>query len=238
VSARVAWRAAAWAVAAVAPRAALAGLATLAACGPGTAGTPPPAQPQGPVAAVVPAGDTSASATLPPGYGRLRQEDIAVRVELVGGVVVQALPLDESVIRLLAPDTYRALRGLLEGQRARLAEIARRYGRPRYSVWDVTYFGTEQGEARFSPQELIVTNVGRDFRPLDVVPLTPGFGEQRLRLRDRQRALFVFDGGIDVSQPIVVGVEAARDSSWNAARVEQLERERALVRSRAARVRP
>jgi hypothetical protein len=211
--------------------------ALVAACGPGTAGAPP-AQAPGPAAAAIPAGDTSATASVPAGFGRLRQEDVAVRTQLVGGVVVQAMPLDESVIRLLAPDTYRQLRGVMEGQRARLAEIARRYGLPRYSVWDVTYFGTEQGEARFSPQEFIVTNVGRDFRPLDVIPLTPGFGEQRLRLRDRQRALFVLDGIVDVTQPITVTVEAVRDSSWNADRVRVLERERSLIRSRAARTRP
>jgi hypothetical protein len=214
----------------------LGGAALAAACGPGTAGAPAPAP--APAAAAVPAGDTSASASLPAGYGRLRQDDIAIRVELVGGVVVQALPLDESVIRLLAPDTYRSLRGLLESQRPRLTEVARRFGLPRYSVWDVTYFGTEQGEARFSPQELTVTNVGRDFRPLDVIPLTPGFGEQRLRLRDRQRGLFVLDGTIDVEQPITVTVETARDSSWNRDRIQLLERERALIRSRTGRARP
>ena len=44
----------------------------------------------------------------------------------------------------------------------------------------------ERGETRFSPREFVITNVGRDFRPIDVIPLTPGFGEQRLRrLRHR-----------------------------------------------------
>jgi hypothetical protein len=158
-------------------------------------------------------------------------------VQLVGGVSVRAVPLDESVIRLLAPDSYRTLRGILESQRVRLGELARRFNLPRYSVWYVTYFGAEQGEARFSPQEFIVTNAGRDFRPLDIIPLTSQFGAQRLAQRDQQAGLLVFDGALDVNQPLAVSIEGTRDESWAAPRgpLERIERERALVRSRSSR---
>ncbi|MBV9879752.1 MAG: hypothetical protein JO180_04610 [Gemmatirosa sp.] len=193
------------------------------------AGAPPTA------AGRLPTDDPSAT-LLPAGFGTLRQDDVALRVGLVGGVTVRLIPLDEGVIRLLSPDSYRALHDLQAGRSAQLAEIARRFGYQKYSVWYVSFFGSEQGEARFSPQEVIITNAGRDFRPLDIVPLTPGFGEQRLRQRSTQSALYVFDGTLDVNQSqLTVTVETTPDDSWGNVVLPRIERERALVRSRAAR---
>ena len=101
--------------------------------------------------------------------------------------------------------------------------------------------GTEQGEARFSPQEVIVTTAGRDLRPLDLVPLTPGFGEQRLQQRSQQSALYVFDGTLDVWQSqLVVTVQGVRSDAWGATGgpLSRLDRERTLVRGRAAQSAP
>ena len=97
----------------------------------------------------------------------------------------------------------------------------------------VNFFAQEQGETRFSPLEIVIRNVGRDFRPLDVFPLTPGFGEYRLRQRDTQSALFAFDGQVDPNQPLSMIVETVESSGWQAV-LQRVERERALVRSRAA----
>ncbi len=170
---------------------------------------------------------------VPPGLGTLRQDDVAIRLTLDGGVTVRLIPLDESVIRLLSRDSYQSLHDLAAGRAAQLREIARRAGNARLSVWQATFYGTEQAEARFSPQEVIVTTGGRDFRPLDIVPLTPGFGSQRIRQRGVQSALYAFDGTLDVNQPqLVVTVQGARDGSWGSAVLPRLERERALVRTR------
>jgi hypothetical protein len=68
-----------------------------------------------------------------------------------------------------------------------------------------------------------------------VLPLTAGFGGQRLRQREVQSALYVFDGALDVNQPLVVTVETTRDESWARVVLPRVERERALVRSRAQR---
>jgi hypothetical protein len=103
-------------------------------------------------------------------------------------------------------------------------------------VWLVTFYGVEQGEASFSPQEVIITNAGRDFRPIDIVPLTPGFGEQRVRQRGQQSALYVFDGALNLNQaPLSVNIAGSRNESWGApgGPLEKIERERPLVRSRA-----
>jgi len=213
-------------------------LALLAACGGASAETGVGAvsspAPSASAAGQQTADDTTGSNLVPPGFGSLRQDDIAVRVQLVGGLTVRAIPLEESVIRLLSPDSYRALRDLQESRRTQISAVQQRFRYPRYSLWYVSFFGEEQGEARFSPQELIITSAGRDFRPLDIIPLTSGFGEQTLKQRESQSALYVFDGAIEVGQPLAVTVETVRSDSW-AGVLQRIERERAAVRSRASR---
>jgi hypothetical protein len=168
----------------------------------------------------------------PPGFGTLRQDDISLKLT-VANLQVRATPLDESIIRLLSPDSYRAMSELKRSKSEAIAAVARRNAVRDLSLWYVSFFAVEQGETRFSPREFIITNVGRDFRPLDVLPITPGFGEQRLRQNGRQDGLYVFDGQLDVQQPLTVSYETARNDSWGQI-LPQIERERALVKSRAA----
>jgi hypothetical protein len=213
-------------------RTAMAWLLGVAGCAPAASGGAqvPPAAP--PSRTIV--GDTLDATWVPAGFGSLRQDDIAVRVAPVNGLQVRAIPLDERIIRLLSPDSYRTLRELRDGKAAAIEDVASRQRLPAYSLWLVSFFAVEQGETRFSPMELIISNVGRDFRPLDVIPLTPGFGEYRLRQREVQSAIFVFDGQLDVNQPLAAQLESARSVTDWAAVVRRIERERALVRSRAA----
>jgi len=168
----------------------------------------------------------------PPGFGTLRQDDISLRLT-IANLQVRATPLDESIIRLLSPDSYRAMSELKRSKSEAIAAVARRNAVRELSLWYVSFFAVEQGETRFSPREFIITNVGRDFRPLDILPITPGFGEQRLRQNGRQDGLYVFDGQLDVQQPLTVSYETARNDSWGQM-LPQIERERALVKSRAA----
>lgn len=168
---------------------------------------------------------------VPAGYGSLKQEDIAIRVAR-GGLQVQAIPLDETIIRVLSPDSYRALREQLASRRPSLDSLARRTGLGGFSVWLVRFHGLEQGETPFSPMEFIVTSVGRDFRPIEVMPVTPGFGQQRLRQREVQQALYAFDPQVNVNQPLTVQYETSRNSEWPLI-LSRIERERVLVRSRA-----
>jgi hypothetical protein len=169
----------------------------------------------------------------PPGFGTLRQDDVALRLVTSANLQIRATPLDESIIRLLSPDSYRAMSELKRSKTDAIAQVARRNAVRELSLWYVSFFAFERGETRFSPREFIITNVGRDFRPLEVIPLTPGFGEQRLRQNARQDALYVFDGQVDVRQPLTISYETARNDGW-ADLLPQIERERALVKSRAA----
>lgn len=168
---------------------------------------------------------------VPAGYGSLKQEDVAIRLSR-RGLQVQAIPLDETIIRVLSPDSYRALREQRLSRRTTLDSLARRSGLDGFSVWLVRFHGLEQGETPFSPMEFIITSVGRDFRPIDVLPVTPGFGQQRLRQREVQAAVYVFDPQVDVNQPITVQYETTRNTDWPVI-LARIERERVLVRSRA-----
>ena len=202
-------------------------LAAGAACAtaPGQAGTVP--LDAGPVT-----DDTSGRANVPPGFGTLRQDDIAIRLELQG-LEVRAIPLDESVIRLLTPDSYRALRELQESNKGAISAVARRSGGQRPDLWYVSFYGLEP-DVPFSPMELIITSGGRDFRALDIIPLSSGFGEERLKQRETQSAIYLFDAAIDLDQPLTVTFQTQADNSWELT-LQAIERERALVRARAAR---
>ncbi|MBL0940555.1 MAG: hypothetical protein IBJ03_16790 [Gemmatimonadaceae bacterium] len=187
-----------------------------------------------PAGAVSAVADTLDPNWVPAGFGTLRQDDIALKISPANGLQVRAIPLDERLIRLLSPDSYRALRDMQTSKTAQLQAIKDRSRLPNYSIWYVSFFALEQGETRFSPQEFIISNTGRDFRPLDMVPLTPGFGEYRLKQREVQSALFVFDGQIDVNQPVTSQMESIPSvTDWSSV-LQRVERERALVRSRAA----
>ena len=176
--------------------------------------------------------DTIGRANIPVGYGTLRQDDIAIRLELQG-LIVRAIPLDENLIRLLTPDSYRALRDLQESNKQAIAAVTRRTGGRAPDLWYVSFFGVEP-DVHFSPMELVITSSGRDFRALEVLPLSSGFGEQRLKQRETQSAIYLFEDAIDLDQPLTVTFQDVRNEDWEQI-LTRVERERALVRARASR---
>ena len=182
--------------------------------------------------AVIPVEDSSPTTGIPAGYGSLRQDDIAIRLE-PPGLIVRAIPLDENVIRLLTPDSYRALRDLQESNRRTIDAITRRSGNRQPDLWYVSFYGLEDN-ARFSPMDLTITSGGQDFRPIDVITLSTGFGEQRLHQRETQSAVYVYPGDIDVDHPLTVTFQGLQSSVWELL-LQRIERERALVRARALR---
>lgn len=174
--------------------------------------------------------DSTAATSIPAGFGTLRQDDIAIVLQ-PQGVRVTAIPLDENVIRTLAPDSYRSLRALLESRRQEIARRAAMHGLREPRVWYVLFYGLAP-DARFVPTDVTVSSGGRDFRPFDVVGISPGFGTQRLQPRDTQKGLLLFDEGLDVSQPVVVTMGAERNSDWDGI-LRKIDAERAAIRARA-----
>lgn len=172
---------------------------------------------------------------IPAGLGTLRQDEVSLRLQLPD-VLVKLIPMDEAVIRTLSADSYRALRELVESRRPAITRLAQQRGLQRTDVWYVSFYGLAP-DARFSPLELTITSAGRDFRPVEAIALSAGFGEQRVQPRETQSAFYLFEEGIELNQPITVALGTERNSSW-ATILRDVERERALIRSRAAQSRP
>lgn len=175
-------------------------------------------------------------AGLPPaGYGTLRQDDVAIHLE-TGTFALRVLPLDEHVIRLLAPDSYRSLSRLKESRREEIAEAAARSGITEPTLFLVQFFGL-QPEARFNPEDLTISSRNRFFRPIAILPLSPRWSELLLRQRETATAIYLYEDGIALLEPFVVSYDGMSTERW-AQVLPSLDRERAAVMSRATGRRP
>jgi hypothetical protein len=185
----------------------------------GTSGTQPARPPA--------ADDTQARAQrlVPPGYGTLHQDDVTPSLRS-GPLLIKVTPLAEEVIRLLAPDTYDRLHALAGSRRAEAEQAA--FNTP--ELFLVSFFSYEQ-DVTFTPEDLQLTHQGRLMRATRILPVTGGFGRQRLAQQENQSAIYVFDERIDYEQPITVRYELLESSEWTQI-VPKLEVERAKVRSR------
>lgn len=177
------------------------------------------------------AGDSMSSTLIPAGLGTVRQDSISIVLQ-PEGVRVAAIPLDESVIRVLAPDSYRSLHATLESRRQQIMQRAAMHSVRDPRVWIVRFVGLAP-DARFVPTDFTVTSGGREYRPFDIIPLSPGFGSQRLQPREQQSALLLFEEGLDVSQPLVVTMGSQRNTDWETILLKTIDPERAAIRARA-----
>lgn len=180
--------------------------------------------------AALPPSRLTAQDTIPAGYGTLRRDDITVRFA-TAQLEIQVLPLDEQVIRLLAPDTYRSLTSLKQQQRPALDTAAQRAGVARPTLVMVSFFGLVP-QARFTPEDVNITSRGRLFRPVGIVPLSPGWDSQQLEARQQAVALYLFEEGISFRETLTVSYQGLANDSWERS-VRALERERARVEQRA-----
>jgi hypothetical protein len=169
--------------------------------------------------------------TVPPGFGSLRRDDVAIRFR-TPQVEIQLLPLDEQVIRLLAPDTYQSLAALLRTRGDEVTQAAERAGVGRPMVFMVTFLGVVPA-ARFSPDDVTITSRGRLFRPAAIVPLSPRWGSYQLDAREQAAALYLYEDGIGLAEHLTVAYQGMQNDAWGRA-VSLLERERARAAARAA----
>jgi hypothetical protein len=168
--------------------------------------------------------------TIPAGYGTLRRDDIFVRFS-TGTIEVQVLPLDEEVIRLLAPDTYRSLHQLVKSRSNDIAEAAARAATDQATLIMVTYLGVVP-QARFNPEDLNITSRGRLFRPVAIVPLSPTWSSYQLDARQQAAAIYLFDPAISLREEMVVSYQGQSSNGWNNS-IRRLDQERARVKARA-----
>lgn len=172
----------------------------------------------------------AAQDTIPPGYGSLRRDDIVASFS-TGTVAIQVLPLDEQVIRLLAPDTYRSLRQLVQSRADDIAEAAQLANTENPVLVMVTFLGVVPA-ARFNPEDLNITSRGRLFRPIGIVPLSPTWGSNQLDARQQAVAIYLFERGISFREQMTISYQGLSSDVWTRS-LRLLNEERARVKARA-----
>ena len=179
--------------------------------------------------AVPPYYPCAAQDTVPAGFGSLRRDDIVVRLT-TGQVEIQVLPLDEQVIRLLAPDTYRSLEQLIESRHSDIADAAQRAGLSNPSLVMVTFYALVPG-ARFTPDDVQLQTRGRQLRPQGIVPLSPTWNTLQLDQKQQTVAIYLYDEGISWFDDLSASYQGPA-GSWSHS-VRLLQQERARVQARA-----
>ena len=149
------------------------------------------------------AADPRTNQLLPAGYGRLNQDDISLRL-VAGDMEIRFVPLEERVIRILAPDAYRALHDIRESRRVGIDSVSRRYGAAAPGVALVTFFSARTGQ-RFEPQDLYLSVLNQEFRAIGMVPISANFTSQQLQVRGQANAIYVFEIPIPVMQEFIMG---------------------------------
>jgi hypothetical protein len=170
---------------------------------------------------------------LPPaGYGTLRQSDATLGID-TETLLIQIVPLNEAVIRLLANDTYASLHRLRESMSEEIDRAASRWGIRDPTLFLVTFFG-RQAQARFIPEILQVTSQNRQFRPVEILPLSPMWSGQQLNQRETARAIYMYEDGIRLANQMIVSYDRFSSDAW-AQIIRVLDAERAAVLARAGR---
>jgi len=187
--------------------------------------TTPPAEGE-----LAPTTDAGQAELPPPGFGTLRQDDFTVPLAS-GALQIKVTPLDESVIRLAAPDTYQRLHGLARSRSDRIRDMGRQAGlREDASVFLVSFFTREQ-QAAYEPTGLQFLSNGILFRALGILPLTPEWGRQQVQQEETQSALYLFDPAIDLDVTFDVEYLGRRSLAWTGIiRTLQAERGRVVGR--------
>ena len=170
----------------------------------------------------------------PAGFGSLRQDEVAIRLQ-DEHIVITILPLAEWVTRLLAPDSYNAVHQLFEARAHEIAEAARRAGYAGVVAFLVMVYALDD-QVPFDPDDIAIQSRGRTFRPAAVVPISARWGEYRLPRRETASAIFLFDEAVDVFAPVTVQHAGLISTTWEST-LRRLEVERARVEARAKRPR-
>jgi hypothetical protein len=167
---------------------------------------------------------------IPPGFGSLSQNDLALRVRN-DELEIRFVPLDPGVTPLLARDAYKSLRNLVETHRRAIDSVAARAGVSQPGLALVTFFG-QRPEVRFDPQTLTLLIRNRLFRPLGLIPLNAKFASQQLGVREQASAIYLFEQEIPVDDSFTMSYAELVSEDWQG-KQSLLDRERARVAARA-----
>ncbi len=167
---------------------------------------------------------------LPPvGYGKLTQSDISLSIRS-NPVEVRFTPLNERLLRLLAPDAYRALRGMVETHQAAIDSVARQAGTSQPGVMMVTFFA-QQPDIRFDASSVSVSVRTRHIDAVGIIPLDALFSTQQLPVRGQAMGLYVFSEELPVYEPMTFSYGNITVDDWTR-KLRTFDRERARIDSR------
>jgi len=165
----------------------------------------------------------------PPGYGSLKQDNVSVRITL-NDIDVRFLPLDERLLRLLAPDAYESLHGLVESRRGAIDSAAREAGIGTPGLALVSFFAL-RADARFDPENISLSYRNQFARPAAIVPTSGHFTGRQLEVRRSASAIYLFDTPIPVYEQFDL-LYGTSQGSWSADIGRRIEIERARVQSK------
>ena len=175
-------------------------------------------------------GSLQAQAGLPPaGMGSLRQENLAVRID-ARNIQIRVLPLNEFILRLLAPDSYRSHHALRAARDEEILRTAQEYGVAQPVVFLVTVYATAE-QAPFAPEQLTITSRGRYFRPLGILPLSPQWDQHRVGQGETASAIYLYEDGVALLEPLIIDYDGIKSDQWSRA-LPFIERERARIAAR------
>jgi hypothetical protein len=170
--------------------------------------------------------DTLGTGGLPLDRGRLRQDDIALAWTR-GTLAIRLVPLDERIVRLLAPDAAQSLHALIQSETPRIDSIAGLRGLRNPGIALVTFNALAPG-TRFDAQLLTISVRGQLWRSIGVVPLSAAFGNDQLDVRSAAIGLVLFDHELPVHESFVASYAEANSADWGQ-RLARLETERSRI---------
>ena len=169
--------------------------------------------------------------TMPPvGFGSLTQEQISISIAN-SQLTVRFEPLNERLLRLLAPDAYRALSGMIASRRAAIDSVSRMSGTSQPGLMLVTVYGNV-AEVRFEPTLIGVSMNSRRFDPVGIIPLDANFSRQQLQRQTVGMGLFIFSEELPVYSAMAFSYGSATAEGW-ASKIATFDRELARVSARA-----
>ncbi len=176
------------------------------------------------IAPATPTTDSLAPSEMPPaGYGTLLQEEITITVRSAD-LELHVTPLSESVIRVAAPDVYTRLAGVVAAHGDAIPDET--------ELFLVSFYSDEPDRA-FLPNDVHIISRGLRARPSAVVPITPSWGQQRVRQQSPEMAVYGYGPGVALDSDLVVAYGTAQSNEWAGILTRvRAERSRALARSR------
>lgn len=169
--------------------------------------------------------------TMPPmGLGSLTQDQMSLGIAN-SQLTVRFEPLNERLLRLLAPDAYRALSAMIASRRAAIDSVSRNSGASQPGLMLVTVYGNV-ADVRFDPTLIGVSVNARRIEPVGIIPLDANFSRQQLARQSVGMGLFVFSEELPVYSPMVFTYGTAAAEGWTQ-KIPTLDRELARVSARA-----